>query len=391
MSFLIPPFFLSLIIGSLSIFFLANLQSVSAQTNLTSVSNLENISVKIISPPQGKQVPIGQLTVTGISSDNQEKNCIVFIDWNDLKPYQPVQAAGPGGIKDFSEWIFTFDSKYHEIVEGTNELTSKITCLDGNKPLTKWYSINVTGYTLDGTSIPSLDKKTTELNSLYNPQIPLQTVMPSSTAKLDNISNMHSGENITALKFSNVIPSQNTPTLKSPSNNSEIPLQTVMPSSTAKLDNISNMHSGENSTDSEIEMIIPKEVTSPNLKNNTKPVLDQTQQTTNTNLTSESSSRVIPQTPRLDLDEQSTTVYREQQPAIEQQQPQLQQPQPQLQQPQPQQPQQPPAIEQQQPQLEMPEQNNSGNLSNGSGQSPQKAKSPTQGVFPPFKLPSLFP
>ena len=339
MSFLISPFFLYLIIGSLSIFFLPNLQFVSAQTNLTSVSNLENISVKIISPPQGKQVPIGQLTVTGISSDNQEKNCIVFIDWNDLKPYQPVRAAGPGGIKDFSEWIFTFDSKYHEIVEGTNELTSKITCLDGNKPLTKWYSINVTGYTLDGTSIPSLNKKTTGLNSSYNPQIPLHTVMPSSTAKVDNFS---------------------------------------------------NMNSGENSTDSEIEMIIPKEVTSPSLKNNTKPVLDQAQETTNSNLTSENSSRFIPQTPRLDLDEQSTTLYREQPPALEQQQQPQQQP-PALEQQQPQQ-QQPRALEeQQQPRLEMPERNNSDNLSNGSGQSPQKAKSPTQGVFPPFKLPSLFP
>ncbi|MGE0243246.1 MAG: hypothetical protein AB7F53_05005, partial [Nitrososphaeraceae archaeon] len=160
MSFLILPFFLSLIIGSLSIFFLPNLQFASSQTNLTSVSGLENISVKITSPSQGKQVSIGELTVSGISSDNQEKNCIVFIDWNDLKPFQPVRAAGPGGIDDFSEWIYTFDSKYHEIAEGINELTSKITCLDGNKPLTKWYSINVTGYTPDGTSLPSLNKNT---------------------------------------------------------------------------------------------------------------------------------------------------------------------------------------------------------------------------------------
>ncbi|HET7643075.1 MAG TPA: hypothetical protein VFK40_06175, partial [Nitrososphaeraceae archaeon] len=239
MSFLVLPFFLSIIIGSLSVFFLPNLQFASSQTNVTSVSNLENISVKITSPPQNKQVPIGQLTVSGISSDNQEKNCIVFIDWNDLKPFQPVRAAGPGGIDDFSEWIYTFDSKYHEIVEGINELTSKITCLDENKPLTKWYSINVTGYALDGKSLPSLNNKTTELKSSNNPQIPLQTVMPSSNAKVDNISNMSTGENLTSLKLSNVIPSQNTSTLKS-SNNPQIPLQTVMPSSNAKVDNISN-------------------------------------------------------------------------------------------------------------------------------------------------------
>ncbi|HET8793420.1 MAG TPA: hypothetical protein VFM31_06485 [Nitrososphaeraceae archaeon] len=334
MSFLVLSFFLSIIIGSLSVFFLPNLQFASSQTNVTSVSNLENISVKITSPPQNKQVPIGQLTVSGISSDNQEKNCIVFIDWNDLKPFQPVRAAGPGGIDDFSEWIYTFDSKYHEIVEGINELTSKITCLNENKPLTKWYSINVTGYALDGKSLPSLNNKTTELKSSNNPQIPLQTVMPSSNAKVDNISNMSTGENSALLGISNA-------------------------------------------TDSEIEMIIPKEVINETLNNNTEPFLEQVQETTNTNFTSTNSSQLISPTPKIDLDEQSTTVPREQPPIMEQQQ----QPEQQL---------QPPQLKQQQQQ--QPEQPNSNNISNGStGQTPQNEKSPTQGVFPPFKIPSLFP
>ena len=123
MNFLILPFFLSLIIGSLSIIFLSEFQSINPQSDTNSTS-FDNISIKITSPSEGKKVPIGELAISGISSDTQEKNCIVFVDWNDLKPFQPVRAAGPGGIDDFSEWIFTYDSKYHEIIEGENELTS---------------------------------------------------------------------------------------------------------------------------------------------------------------------------------------------------------------------------------------------------------------------------
>jgi hypothetical protein len=226
--------------------------------------------------------------------------------------------------------------------------------------------------------------------------------MPSSNAKVDNISNMSTGENLTSLKLSNVIPSQNTSTLKS-SNNPQIPLQTVMPSSNAKVDNISNMSTGENSallgisnaTDSEIEMIIPKEVINETLNNNTEPFLEQVQETTNTNFTSTNSSQLNLPTPKIDLDEQSTTVPREQPPIMEQrQQPEQQLQPPQLkqqqQQQQPEQQLQPPQLKQQQQQ--QPEQPNSNNISNGStGQTPQNEKSPTQGVFPPFKIPSLFP
>ncbi|HEX2407800.1 MAG TPA: hypothetical protein VHJ38_11420, partial [Nitrososphaeraceae archaeon] len=201
MNFLILPFFLILVIGSLSIIFIYDLQSINPQSD-TNSSSLANITVKITSPSEEKKIPTGKLTISGISSDNQEKNCIVFVDWNDLKPFQPVRAAGPGGVDDFSEWIFTYDSNYHEIIEGNNELTSKITCLDGNKPLTKWNSINVTGYTLDSTSLSISSQNTTSTQSAYNQKIPLQTVMPGSNPKT-NATNTVMEQNTTSLQLSN--------------------------------------------------------------------------------------------------------------------------------------------------------------------------------------------
>jgi hypothetical protein len=59
---------------------------------------------------------------------------------------QNVSANGPKGISDFSKWSFTYTGNYHNIVEGQNELTSKITCYDsGQNATSKSYSINVTG------------------------------------------------------------------------------------------------------------------------------------------------------------------------------------------------------------------------------------------------------
>ena len=298
MNFLIVPVFLILIIGSLSVIFIYNLQSVNPQSDIKS-SILSNISVKIISPSEGKKVPTGKLTISGISSDNQEKNCIVHVDWNDLKPFQPVRAAGPGGVDDFSEWIFTYDSNYHEIIEGSNELTSKITCLDGNKPLTKWNSINVTGYTslfTPSSSISNLNT-TTAIESTDTQQVPLQTVMPGSNPKT-NATNTIKDQNTTlSLQLSNVLPvKKNTTTSIESTDNQQGPLQTVMPGSNPKT-NATNTIKDPNTTtslkssnpnttsvekntttssqlsnlsDSEIEMVVPNESINEKQINNTK-------------------------------------------------------------------------------------------------------------------------
>ena len=103
------------------------------------------VAVKITSPTTSQNVSTGQLTITGTSTDTAARDCQVYTDWNDRKPFQRVVAAGPAGNGDYSRWNFTYTATYHEITNGTNELTSKISCLANPTNLTKWYSINVTG------------------------------------------------------------------------------------------------------------------------------------------------------------------------------------------------------------------------------------------------------
>lgn len=105
------------------------------------------IGVKIASLKANQTVPIGQLTIYGTSTDTPETNCEVFVDWNDTKPMQNVTEIGPEGLGDYSKWTFTYTQRYHLISEGTNELTSKISCYGNltNNVTTKFYSVNITG------------------------------------------------------------------------------------------------------------------------------------------------------------------------------------------------------------------------------------------------------
>ena len=109
------------------------------------------VSIKINTPADlARVVPSGDLTIYGTSSDDDTKNCQVYADWKDLKPMQNVTPNGPKGNADYSKWSFTYTGSYHNIVEGPNELTSKIICYDqGQNASSKFYSINVTG-TTDG-------------------------------------------------------------------------------------------------------------------------------------------------------------------------------------------------------------------------------------------------
>ncbi len=130
------------------------------------------ISIKIDSPVSSQQVPVGELTITGTSSDNSSAQCQVYVDWNNLKPYQLATPTGSNGTSDFSTWSYTYSSKYHLIQTGLNDLTSKITCLvpPGGPTVTKWYSVNVTGSTSPSQS-PNPSP-----NQSSNVQLPLPTV-----------------------------------------------------------------------------------------------------------------------------------------------------------------------------------------------------------------------
>src|SRR5919112_1919966 len=107
------------------------------------------IGIKITSPSTGQQVPAGGLTISGTSTDNATTDCTVYADWNNLKPFQTAVATCPGGVNDYSRWTFTYTDDYHLITNGTNNLTSKLSCIDdsngGTANLTKFYSVNVIG------------------------------------------------------------------------------------------------------------------------------------------------------------------------------------------------------------------------------------------------------
>jgi hypothetical protein len=103
------------------------------------------IGIKITSPSTGQQVPAGELTISGTSTDNATSDCTVYADWNDQKPFQKAVATGLGGENDYSTWAFTYTQNYHLITNGTNNLTSKISCLSNPTNVTKWNSVNVVG------------------------------------------------------------------------------------------------------------------------------------------------------------------------------------------------------------------------------------------------------
>ena len=140
------------------------------------------IWIKITSPLTGQQVPMGELMISGESSDNGTSECQVYVDWNNQKPYQRATPTGPGSSQDFSNWTLTYNSSYHVIQEGINDLTSKLTCLGSpSNPLAmnKWYSINVTGVNSQGSDAvqlplpiqPSVQDRKTNVNESTSNQI----------------------------------------------------------------------------------------------------------------------------------------------------------------------------------------------------------------------------
>src|SRR5918992_4644635 len=124
------------------------------------------IGIKITSPVADQQIPVGELTISGTSTDNDTTDCTVYADWNNTKPFQTAVATGPGGLDDYSTWTFTYTDDYHLIINGTNDLTSKLSCIDdstgGTTNLTKNYSVNVIGVNLDDD-----DDNRTNVNANY--------------------------------------------------------------------------------------------------------------------------------------------------------------------------------------------------------------------------------
>lgn len=111
-------------------------------------SNIQPPTITITSLEEGQEIPVGELVIEGTSSDNEESNCQVYADVNDVAPLQNATAAGSSGSDDdLSQWTFVYTEDYQLITEGANELTAKISCYNGNNPtpMSEWHSINVTG------------------------------------------------------------------------------------------------------------------------------------------------------------------------------------------------------------------------------------------------------
>jgi hypothetical protein len=127
------------------------------------------LGIKITSPSTGQQVPVGELIISGTSTDNVTSDCTVYADWNNTKPFQTATATGPGGVNDYSTWNFTYTDDYHLITNGTNNLTSKLSCVgdDSNvgttANLTKFYSVNVIGVT-ESSERQALDEEAQQNN-----------------------------------------------------------------------------------------------------------------------------------------------------------------------------------------------------------------------------------
>ena len=126
----------------------------TVKSNATSVVAYA-AGVKILSPGSGKQIPVGNLTIFGISTDNEKSDCTVSVDWNNQKPFQKAKATGPYGEDDYSSWTYTYSTSYHTIEKGLNDLTSKLECLENSKVTTKWHSINVSGVVTNDSNLSS--------------------------------------------------------------------------------------------------------------------------------------------------------------------------------------------------------------------------------------------
>jgi len=132
-----------------------------SHTNAT----LENNYINIISPTNNSQVPVGNLTITGTAAYSSSQPCTVYALWNDTQSI-PRPVITISDEKNYSMWKFTYDSEYHEIIEGPNSLMAILSCLNlPSDNLTKLYSININGIEESNTR-PNLSNFSSEFSDM---------------------------------------------------------------------------------------------------------------------------------------------------------------------------------------------------------------------------------
>lgn len=151
-----------------------NNDSTTAQSSLAPIDN--PYGLRITDPAKDETIFINgtnyfdskgkKLTLSGFSvADNRNlTGCDVSVVTNNVFPYQAANATGPQGDKDFSAWSYTFSSNYANLHEGSNKITSKLTCESGQARA--HYSINVTGVIFNGTFPQSQKPEDVETGAL---------------------------------------------------------------------------------------------------------------------------------------------------------------------------------------------------------------------------------
>jgi hypothetical protein len=100
--------------------------------------------VKITLPVKGQNVPVGNISISGVSSSDSINHCTVSVIINGIRPYQQVTSAGINGPMDYSKWTFLATPEYTTVKEGMNKITAKYSCLP-EVNFTKFFSVNITG------------------------------------------------------------------------------------------------------------------------------------------------------------------------------------------------------------------------------------------------------
>ena len=144
-----------------------------------------SLGVKVASPTNNEHVYLGKnnLKIIGTSTDSINSNCRVSVILNNVKPYQNVLPAGPGGNGDYSVWRFLLTTDYNSTVkEGHNEITAKLSCSNPDGVA----SDLATSYTVffRGVSSEALSANTTISSSPTDgQQLPLVTTSTIPAAK----------------------------------------------------------------------------------------------------------------------------------------------------------------------------------------------------------------
>ena len=161
----------------------------STNSTAASTTSKTNSGLKITHPEKESAISTNSsnpFIVKGTSKDNATADCKVSIIINNVKPYQPVQALGVNGKEDYSNWQYVLSKNYTNIIQGSNKITAKSSCLN-DSPQNTYYSVNVTG--MGPEQFKNYNQTTSTLNNVSS----LATIDPQQHPVALEIQNIIKG------------------------------------------------------------------------------------------------------------------------------------------------------------------------------------------------------